>query len=179
MYLGDFPASHKRNEHSLHGFGGYKMTPIEQLFWDAVGFLSAESELYVRTFRDGMTFADLADLNRMLGGATTPRMIFAPQVVHGRYRVDFGVYLRLGSLATAVLAVECDGHEFHSRTKEQAANDRSRDRSLLTNGIRVVRFTGSEIWRDPKACVEQAMAVIDADVDVVDPIKPAKAWCAL
>lgn len=53
------------------------------------------------------------------------------------------------------LIVECDGHDFHERTKEQAARDRSRDRVLNSHGYDVFRFTGSELWRDPWACAEQ------------------------
>jgi very-short-patch-repair endonuclease len=48
--------------------------------------------------------------------------------------------------------VECDGHDFHERTKEQAARDRSRDRRLQEAGFRVFRFTGSELYRDPLGC---------------------------
>src|SRR5262249_54867374 len=50
------------------------------------------------------------------------------------------------------LAVECDGHEFHERNKEQAARDKSRDRWLAQGRIPVMRFTGSEINRDATAC---------------------------
>jgi len=53
------------------------------------------------------------------------------------------------------LVVECDGHDYHERTKEQAKKDRSRDRDLQSNGYTVFRFTGSEIWKDPNACAEQ------------------------
>lgn len=53
------------------------------------------------------------------------------------------------------LVVECDGHEYHERTKEQAAKDRSRDRRLTSLGFDVFRFTGSELWRDPWGCASQ------------------------
>ena len=53
------------------------------------------------------------------------------------------------------LVIECDGHEFHERTKEQAAKDRSRDRAFQAAGHTVFRFTGSEIWRDPMGCAQQ------------------------
>jgi hypothetical protein len=53
------------------------------------------------------------------------------------------------------LIVECDGHDFHERTKEQAANDRSRDRAAMLAGFEVFRFTGSELWRDPWGCGKQ------------------------
>lgn len=57
------------------------------------------------------------------------------------------------------LAIECDGHDYHERTKEQAARDRSRDRRLMAEEIDVIRFTGSEIHRDPDACAREAFDV--------------------
>ena len=72
----------------------------------------------------------------------------------GKYRVDF-LIKTLGGRGEALLVVECDGHEFHERTKEQAARDRSRDRELSLAGYTVMRFTGSEIYRDPIKCSDQ------------------------
>lgn len=55
------------------------------------------------------------------------------------------------------LAVECDGHDFHERTKEQAKKDRSRDRRLQELDHTVYRFTGSEIHNDPMKCAESVL----------------------
>lgn len=52
-------------------------------------------------------------------------------------------------------AIECDGHDFHERTKDQARRDRSRDRELQARGFRVFRFTGSEIFKDPMKCARE------------------------
>ena len=60
----------------------------------------------------------------------------------------------------AWLAIECDGHDFHERTKEQAERDRSRDRWMIANGVQVIRFTGREIWRDPEECARQIGSVL-------------------
>lgn len=68
------------------------------------------------------------------------------------YRVDF---LLICTVWNVSVVIECDGHEFHERTKEQAQRDRSRDRTLQAMGYLVLRFTGSEIWRDPWGCAEQ------------------------
>lgn len=58
------------------------------------------------------------------------------------------------------LAIECDGHEFHDRTKQQAAYDRARDRELLLhNRITTIRFTGSEIFHSAERCADEAIAV--------------------
>lgn len=59
------------------------------------------------------------------------------------------------------LIVECDGHDFHERTKEQAKRDRSRDRRALLHGIEVMRFTGSEIWNDPWGCAGEVLQWCD------------------
>jgi very-short-patch-repair endonuclease len=55
-----------------------------------------------------------------------------------------------------LIAIECDGHDYHERTKQQAAYDRSRDRELLALGISTIRFTGSEIHHDADRCAADA-----------------------
>lgn len=72
----------------------------------------------------------------------------------GDYRADFLLTMWSGDRPTC-LVVECDGHDFHERTKEQAARDRSRDRQMTLAGYKVLRFTGSEIFRDPIKCADQ------------------------
>lgn len=77
------------------------------------------------------------------------------QVTITQYRVDF---LALSGGPTGEIlgfVVECDGHEFHEKTKEQAERDKSRDRALLALGLPVMRFTGSEIWKSPFSCAGQ------------------------
>lgn len=69
----------------------------------------------------------------------------------GRYTADFH-FTSSRDDKTAFLVVECDGHDFHERTKEQAAHDKKRDRYFAAQGIAVLRFTGSEIWRDAASC---------------------------
>jgi hypothetical protein len=59
-----------------------------------------------------------------------------------------------------LIAVECDGHDYHERTKEQAKRDRSRDRRLSMLGFRVARFTGSEIYRNPSRCAEEVTGLV-------------------
>jgi hypothetical protein len=58
------------------------------------------------------------------------------------------------------VVVECDGHEFHERTKEQARADKSRDRELTAMGYTVLHFTGSEIHADPWKCAREVYRVL-------------------
>jgi very-short-patch-repair endonuclease len=94
-----------------------------------------------------------------------PAVLVCRQATEGGYRVD--MLLRLGNVSRsvhdagvfdAVIAVECDGHDFHERTKQQAAYDRARDRELLIRrGLVTVRFTGSEIHRDANQCARECL----------------------
>jgi hypothetical protein len=73
------------------------------------------------------------------------------RVGESRYRLDIAMELRSGEWprAQVFVAVECDGHDFHEKTKEQAERDKRRDRDLQSIGWAIARFTGSEIVRDP------------------------------
>lgn len=51
--------------------------------------------------------------------------------------------------------IECDGHDFHEKTKEQAQRDKKRDRDLQMAGYRVMRFTGSEIFKNAGRCARE------------------------
>lgn len=79
-----------------------------------------------------------------------------PQRGVAGYRVDFLVRFRFEGCERSV-AVECDGHDYHERTREQAERDKRRDRDLLFAGIPVFHFTGRELHRDPAACAGQVV----------------------
>ena len=50
------------------------------------------------------------------------------------------------------LIIECDGHEFHEKTKEQVILRNERDLSLKMAGYDILHFSGSEIYRNPFEC---------------------------
>ena len=88
------------------------------------------------------------------GDANRKALIFAqlPVALEDRsIRVDLAVIAPWG----AFFAVELDGHDFHERMKEQATRDKSRDRLLTSSGWSPIRFSGSEVWRDPARCAEE------------------------
>jgi very-short-patch-repair endonuclease len=55
------------------------------------------------------------------------------------------------------LIIECDGHNFHEKTKEQAQKDKQRNRDLQSAGYKVIRFTGSEIFKNPYKCASEVL----------------------
>jgi very-short-patch-repair endonuclease len=77
-----------------------------------------------------------------------------PQADVGKYRVDFLLTLSAPLRADPTtrpsvrMVLECDGHDWHEKTREQAARDRERDRALQQLDLAVFRYTGSDIWRD-------------------------------
>ena len=58
------------------------------------------------------------------------------------------------------LVIECDGHEFHEKTKEQVVKDNEREYDLKMLGYDVLRFSGSQIYNNPFRCATQTMDYI-------------------
>lgn len=84
-------------------------------------------------------------------------VVIIPQVNIGDFRVDFLVagwqeHQIKGGLVWQKVLVECDGHDYHERTKEQASRDKKKDRFLQKEGYTVFRFSGSDIWKDVSSC---------------------------
>jgi very-short-patch-repair endonuclease len=80
------------------------------------------------------------------------------QICVGEYRADILIHdvsMPIDLRDPSWMIVECDGHEYHERTKEQARRDKKRDRFFTAQGFKVLRFTGSEIWADPDACADE------------------------
>lgn len=88
-------------------------------------------------------------------------MFLEPQAVLGNYRVDFlfGLVKHRTNLLKCIV-IECDGHDWHERTKEQAARDKARDRFLSTQVGRVIHFTGSELYREMGRCALEAAKML-------------------
>ncbi|SEO09061.1 Protein of unknown function [Terribacillus saccharophilus] len=102
-------------------------------------------------------------INELLYLSENSNLIYKLQeevvVKHKTYRVDFLITCQVDE-KNYHFAIECDGHDFHEKTKEQAARDKSRDRELASIGYRVIRFTGSEIWNAPTKCVIEISDII-------------------
>ena len=58
------------------------------------------------------------------------------------------------------LFVEIDGHDFHEKTKEQVKLDKQRERELADVCDALLRFSGSEIFNDPRGCVRETIRIL-------------------
>lgn len=143
-------------------------SPIEQLLFRAISVQCDfgkvhQMELFVPRTAEAeadLMKIEIAQSHPLAFTRTDPRLrlIIRPQAELDGRRVDFLIHVldwRTDKWRWRPLIIECDGHNFHERTKEQAAKDRSKDRSATLSGYEFMRFTGSEIWRDPWGCAEQ------------------------
>lgn len=128
-------------------------SPIEQLL--AVQMVNVEDHLY----------RELPVLRKFKS------IHIAPQkevLSNGRkYRLDFLIECNMSDKKYN-FAIECDGHDFHEKTKEQAARDKARERNLMSEGYIFIRFTGSEIWNDPSKCASDIVNIISKTVGLND-----------
>ena len=109
------------------------------------GYQSAHKTELARELRVSQTSAEklLWELlrNRQLGGFK-----FRRQHQFGEYLADF--YCR-----DASLVIECDGM-VHDRN-EQWQHDRDRDAYMLSQGIRVLRFSNDRVLNDTASVLEE------------------------
>lgn len=90
-------------------------------------------------------------------------LVLVPQYSYDKYRLDFALFYRCASWPkAAMIAIECDGHDYHDGTKEAAERDKRRNRALITAGWHLLRFSGREIHRDPEACIAEIQRLLGA-----------------
>jgi very-short-patch-repair endonuclease len=87
----------------------------------------------------------------MLNGPRDRLLVFAQHTLD-RYRVDFLIVAPAASAAEPIfLVVECDGG--HHNEALQRAQDLRRQRAIEKIGFKLLRFTGREIFDDPRAVI--------------------------
>lgn len=85
-------------------------------------------------------------------------MEFLCQKNIGDYRVDF---LVLTNFSNDKVVIECDGHDFHEKTKEQAKHDKRKDRYLTALGYKILRYTGSELYNNFDSIEKELSRLLD------------------
>lgn len=82
-----------------------------------------------------------------------------PKETISGYIPDFILYTSSICHASVKFAIEIDGHNFHEKTKEQASNDKKKDRTYLKNCFIPIRFTGSDVYHDAESCVKDTLEI--------------------
>lgn len=93
-----------------------------------------------------------------------------PAVPVGTYRADMIMQAKVdgGGFQPAPVVVECDGFNYHDKTRAQACHDRARDRYMQRQGYVVARFAGDEIVEQPFACAFEVFDLVLRGVARVD-----------
>jgi very-short-patch-repair endonuclease len=115
-----------------------------------------------RQYRGGYRFAGLADLARELRERQTPAEALLWQLLRNRRLLgfkfrrqhQFGDYIADFYCNEARLIIECDGSVHNPN--EQWHHDQNRDAYMITQGLRVMRFTNEQILDD----IENVLAEI-------------------
>ena len=134
-------------------------SPIEELFFYGLVFASWEAGADVVVGEERGTGNIRLDIDNNYDNYRV-----VPQKNFGRLHPDFWIRGQFSSPPEcsdplgAEVVVECDGHGFHEKTKEQARRDKARDRDLHAMGCPVIRFTGSELVANP---IEKGRWVVD------------------
>ena len=93
------------------------------------------------------------------------------QYENKKYRVDFCIPVIYKNQENKSFIIECDGHEFHQKTKEQVERDNTRMRDLQKQGYEVIRFSGTEIWHRPYKCASDILNIILSKCKYIKEVK--------
>lgn len=132
----------------LHAALGHCESPIEKLMGAALYFEFCMDHDVSRFHPGGFTVEQA--ISMLPSWADT--FVF-PQCWIGSSRVDFLVAATSASQPICY-AIECDGHDFHQKTRPQVDRDNRRDLALDKLGVRTLRFSGSAIVSNPRYCAE-------------------------
>lgn len=137
------------------------VSPIEQLLWVAVhlvchvNFIDLNSEPITVNGKDQVGYG----------------MHMSPQFKLANYRADFVAYCQRRNQEPQEWIIECDGHDFHERTKQERQYEKKRDRFFTVRGYKILRFTGSEIVKSPFDVAVEVISAVTGDDQVVIPQK--------
>lgn len=137
-------------------------SPIEKYMLISLAFMEDENTSFDTIRLVPATGRKFEELSGRTHRDDEQRTWIYPQVAVGRYRVDFLLVVEcFHETKSRFIAIECDGHDFHEKTKRQAGRERAREREIQAAGITVLRFTGSEIFRDANRCASEVMRQIE------------------
>lgn len=119
-------------------------SPIEQLLALELQNLKLDNILLYNPFIDILTIEKQKEI----------------KIGKNKYRVDFFIPVIYKNQGLKEFIIECDGYDFHQKTKEQIEKDNIRQRNLQKNGYIVIRFSGTEIWHKPSKCAQEILNII-------------------
>lgn len=140
-----------------HGIGvEIKIVPIRDIQPNKKSRFNSANQLIIKESSVKNT-GDLQEspLEDLLYSAlsSNTKALMIPQFSIGNYRADFAI-------PSKKVVIEVDGHDYHS-SPEQKLHDSKRDRFMVSQGWRVLRFTGREVYHDVEAVVKEIEGIIN------------------
>ena len=129
------------------------MTPIEQSLFIANDIFNYKMEYNIKTL---LVLTSQETIN-VFGKNYRPDFIVKEIILNGS---EFELKKQI--------IIECDGYNYHS-SKQQRNNDIERENNLKMIGYSIIRFTGTQIYKNPFLCVMQALKfVYDENKDCIE-----------
>jgi very-short-patch-repair endonuclease len=123
-------------------------SPIERLM--AIGLFDLENSYRIIATSERLNFCIGSIVNQ-----------YPIKIGEKNYKVDFIINtLDCSTQKQLSFIIECDGHDFHEKTSEQVRKDKERERNFIKNGYILIRFSGSEIFKDYTKCASEAFDII-------------------
>ena len=122
-------------------------SPIERMMLGPLllanydGFGSIPARMYLPKMEDIPPAADV---------------LLIPQFAFVRYRLDLAVFAKDDVRGTKVVALECDGNDYH----KDNLREQTRDAMFAAFNVTVVHATGKEIYRDPCAVAARVSNIL-------------------
>lgn len=148
---------------------GYNMTPVEQIFWVAYCIYSIKLDKYqdvgwlTDAFPIPINLCFIEEMRAEEELFIDGRKI-KPDFIMDFSRLNIDGYSVYPLLKDLKYVVEIDGFEYHSN-KKQMNYDYQRENTLKLNGYNVVRFTGSQVFRQPYNCVHDFVSIVVNDIN--------------
>ena len=118
-------------------------SPIEQIFRYAFDIICIENDLFlILDYQDAIVCGD----KTYIADFTFDTETYFSDIYKCEHELK--------------LVIECDGHEFHAKTKEQVKRGNERDLALKLEGYDVLHFSGSQIYNDPFGCARDTVNYI-------------------
>lgn len=135
-------------------------SPVEQLFWIEWQFRRASSSEHYLDFDSKFELFPQVK-NEFTGKYILDFQVdFFASIMNSHDSKYFG-YEKIISekVEMQLLGIEIDGHIWHEKTKEQVRRDKERERFLVSQGWKLLRFTGSEVFVDVHKSVEETLGI--------------------
>lgn len=128
------------------------LTPIEQIYLFSLLFYSEFSKL---------ENTEHSDISKFVTDEIEPQKHL--KINNHCYILDFEIDLSNFVGYDLKYAIELDGFDYHS-SKKQINYDYEREQSIMSEGYKVIRFTGSQIYNEPIYCAYKTFKIIESDI---------------